>query len=338
MNGGETLTQQDLLSCLELGRALTAELSPQRPFQQILNKVSALLPAQNWSLLLMEEATEQLRFEVSVDLDLSQMAEIRLKLGEGVAGQCALRQETMIVPDVRQSDHFYDRVDALSGMTTTSLVCVPLIFGERCLGVLEVVNPRSLDARTPALLEIIAEYAAVAVENTRQYERIKDLSIRDNLTGLYNTRHLYENLAGLVEEYAALNEPFSLVFMDVDNFKHVVDTYGHLNGSQALREIAHAIRGTLAEPAYGVSYGGDEFVVVLPGFGKSRAVGKADEIRAHMRRTTYLSSSGHSVSIQGSFGVATFPEDANDSEGLLALADQAMFDVKACGRNAIKSA
>lgn len=172
-------------------------------------------------------------------------------------------------------------------------------------------------------------------ELRKSEENFRRLSIHDNLTGLFNTRHMYKALADLIAESEASGLPFSLIFMDMDNFKIVVDTYGHLNGSRALQEAAATVQSTLIEPAFGVAYGGDEFVVVLPGFDKAGALKKAEEIRARMRETIYLAEQGYKVHLSASFGVATFPEDAADRDALLALADKAMFAIKKRGKNAV---
>ncbi|UCF95496.1 MAG: GGDEF domain-containing protein, partial [Desulfobacterales bacterium] len=169
----------------------------------------------------------------------------------------------------------------------------------------------------------------------RSREKFRGLAVRDNLTGLYNTRQLYQALGDLIAASRGNGNPFSLIFMDMDNFKRVVDTYGHLNGSQALKEVAATIRQSLSAPAFAVAYGGDEFVVVLPGFDKHRAKQKADEIRSRMQATAYLSERGYAVCLRASFGVATYPDDAADRSGLLALADQAMFHVKQSGKDAV---
>jgi diguanylate cyclase (GGDEF)-like protein len=169
----------------------------------------------------------------------------------------------------------------------------------------------------------------------RDREKFRNLAVHDNLTGLFNTRYLYHTLDELIQENKVTKTPFSLVFMDMDNFKSVVDTFGHLNGSQALKEVALTIKNCLEEPCFGVAYGGDEFVIVLPGFNKHQATGKVEEIRYHMKQTVYLPEAGHNIHLGASFGIACFPEDTDNRTGLLALADKAMFHIKGTGKDSI---
>ncbi|MGD9971905.1 MAG: diguanylate cyclase, partial [Desulfatirhabdiaceae bacterium] len=263
------LSRQDCLSCMELGKVLTAELDPRRFLKKLIQKVSELLPAENWSLLLLDEETQTLRFEACVNLGVDAVKDVRLKVGEGIAGQAALQKQPVIETNVCENPLFCNRVDQISGMSTRSIIAVPLLFSGKCSGVIELVNPRVIDDRTIYLMSAIADYAAIAVENMRRYTQIHDLSIRDNLTGLFNTRYLYQTLTSLIAERKPTQSPLSLIFMDVDNFKQVVDTYGHLKGSQVLSELAGTIVECIQDPAFGVAYGGDEFVVVLPDLTKS---------------------------------------------------------------------
>ena len=181
----------------------------------------------------------------------------------------------------------------------------------------------------------IAERMQVEEELRKSEEKYRYLAVHDNLTGLNNTRYLYQSLGDLITTSATDNNPFSLIFMDIDNFKQVVDAYGHLKGSQALAEVAATIRESIVEPAYGVAYGGDEFVVVLPGFDKKQALQKAEEMRFRMKGTIYLAIRGHKVSLQASYGVSTYPDDATDITGMLAQADRAMFEIKIKGKDAV---
>jgi diguanylate cyclase (GGDEF)-like protein len=337
MDGEDKLTYHDLLSCMELGKALTSELHSERLFGKILQKVSELLPAENWSLMLLDDETGELRFELVVGLDFEQVKDVRLQLGHGIAGKVALEQKPMFVENVGKCAFFAKEVDQLTGFVTRSIICVPIIFGKNTLGVIEVVNPRNLKGNPLPLLSIIADHAAIAVENMRRYREIHDLAVHDDLTGLYNTRYLYMVLSDLAACAETTNEPFSIIFMDIDDFKQVVDTYGHLKGSEAIQEVAKTLRECLTEPAFGVAFGGDEFVAVLHGLNKSQACRKAEEIRSRMKETVYLSKHGHEVNLRASFGIATYPEDATNVTALLALADRAMFKVKKKGKDAVRS-
>ncbi|MFZ1201089.1 MAG: diguanylate cyclase [Desulfobacterales bacterium] len=166
-------------------------------------------------------------------------------------------------------------------------------------------------------------------------QSFREQAMRDTLTGLYNRRYLYRSLAGLIEAGKATGAPLSLIFMDLDNFKRIVDTHGHLNGSQVIREVAATIKESLTEPAYAVAYAGDEFVVVLPECGKDQAAKTALTIQGRIDDAVYLRGQGLAVKLRASFGVATFPDHASDLTGLLAAADQALFGVKANGKSAI---
>lgn len=169
-------------------------------------------------------------------------------------------------------------------------------------------------------------------------QRFREQAMRDNLTGLYNRRYLYQSLSDLIERSKTNGSVLSVLFMDLDRFKAVVDTYGHLNGSRTIREIADTIRANLPHPAYAVAYAGDEFVVVLPGFDQSQAVQQAKQIQTAIKEQGFLRGLGLEVKIQASFGIATFPDHADNLTDLLAAADHALFGAKGAGKDSINSA
>ena len=332
---GKGLSREQLLSCLDFGKALTSELEPNLLLKQIMDKISKLFPSETWSLLILDEATETLRFELTIDLDFEQIKDIRLRLGQGAAGYCALKQELLVLEDVRECDFFHDKVDELTGYCTKSLVCVPIVFAGRTLGVLEMVNPKAVDEVSLELLILLSDYLAIGMENSRRYRELHEMSIRDSLTGLYNQRYLYSSLDELVRKCDGHKGSFSLIFMDIDNFKRVVDGEGHLNGSRTLREVGEKIRGCLVEDAFAVAYGGDEFVVVLPNTDNVQAAEIARKIRDSIKGATFLTSWGRNIRVTARLGVATFPDNASDIKELLALADLAMFRVKNTGKDQV---
>jgi diguanylate cyclase (GGDEF)-like protein len=187
-------------------------------------------------------------------------------------------------------------------------------------------------------MAIVEDYTDLkaTVEALRKSERhYRYLALRDNLTGLYNQRYLYQSLAECIKRAQTAGSPISLIFMDLDNFKKVVDTYGHLNGSRAIQKVARTIDNCLQEPSYAVAYAGDEFVAVLPGLDQKQAMHKAFEIHYRMKNMIYVLDPGIEVRLQASFGVATFPQDATDIKGLIASADHALFAIKATGKDAV---
>ena len=167
-------------------------------------------------------------------------------------------------------------------------------------------------------------------------QRFREQAMRDNLTGLYNRRYLYQSLTDLIERAKNNGSVVSVIFMDLDRFKAVVDTYGHLNGSRAIKEVAETIRATLEKPAYAVAYAGDEFVVVLPGLDPAAAIEQARNIQARIKNQVFLHDQGFEVRIQSSFGIAAFPDHADDMTNLLTAADHALFDAKVAGKDGIK--
>jgi diguanylate cyclase (GGDEF)-like protein len=329
---------RQLLTCVEIGKAVTSTLNMDEILVTILKRLSELIKAKNWTLYLLDQQAGELHFEVVVGLDTRRLRDVRIKLGEGIAGQAALTGEPIIVPEgVLDDPRFSRRVDELTGFTTRSLICLPLKIQQSVIGVLEVVNPEDpalFDESLMPVLSILADYVAIAIANARNYQEIEALSVTDDVTGFYNTRFLHQHLDGLLD----LGRPVSLVFLDLDDFKHVVDSHGHLLGSKVLKEVAVVIASCLGEDDRLVRYGGDEYVVILPGQDKQAAVTRTREIRQALEGALFLRSDGLNLRISASFGIASYPQDAESKRELLQVADGCMYRSKQLGKNLITAA
>lgn len=331
-------TVDELQALNDIGRALTSTLELPEVLHLVMQKVSELLRAGNWSLLLLDEKAGELYFEVAVGPGADRLHAVRLPIGEGLAGWVAREGQAVLVEDARSDPRFTTRFDVLSGQETRSVLAVPLLAKGRVLGVIELVNgesARPFTAEDLLTLRTIADYAAIGIENGQAYERIKELTIVDDHTGLYNARHLYRTLESEVARSARYGRPFSLVFLDLDRFKGVNDRHGHQAGSLVLKEVGELLRGALRSADVPIRYGGDEFVLLLPEADRAQALGVAERIRGEIEEARFLRGRGLSVSITASFGVATFPEDGATPEALLGAADSAMYRVKEHARNGV---
>lgn len=172
-------------------------------------------------------------------------------------------------------------------------------------------------------------------------ERTKTLyqkqSITDDVTGFNNTRFLHQFLDQFLSPTSAEPKRLTLVFFDMDNFKKVVDKHGHLLGAKVLKEVAEIVHSYLDPHDRIVRYGGDEFIVILPGQGGEATLSKVEAIRQGISTAAYLQQEHIHLAVTASFGLATFPEDARDKKQLLMAADQCLFQSKVAGKDRISA-
>jgi diguanylate cyclase (GGDEF)-like protein len=325
----------------ELGKALTSSLQLDQVLRTIMEKIDEFLRPDNWSLLLLDEAKQELYFELVVGKASPSLKDVRIKIGQGIAGWVAQNGETVVVPDTAKDTRFFGQVDEKTKTETQSIVAVPVKFRDTCLGVIELINcmgPDGFDNRDLKLLEALADFAAIALENARHVKRIHELTITDDCTTLYNARHMGFILDTEIYRSQRYNYEFSLVFIDLDHFKQVNDTHGHLVGSRLLAEIGNALKSKCRLIDFAFRYGGDEFVLLLPQTSKESALNVARRLHKMIRESKWLESEGLNIKVTTSLGVASYPADSRSKEGLLHLADEAMYLVKNTSRDSVAAA
>jgi diguanylate cyclase (GGDEF)-like protein len=217
----------------------------------------------------------------------------------------------------------------------------PLRARGRTIGALVVLD-RFPSAEDPKLGHTVAELLlsvlegpAVALDNALRLRRAEALSVTDDLTQLYNSRYLNLVLRRESKRASRNGRPLSLLFMDLDGFKAVNDTYGHLAGSRALVEAAMVIRRSARETDVVARFGGDEFALVLPDTGSEGAAAVGERIRERIAEHAFLEDAGLNIHLTLSVGVATLPDVAASAEELVRAADTAMYEVKGSGKNGI---
>jgi len=322
----------------EVGKALFSTLDLQKILQTIMEKISDLLQPDTWSLLMLDEKTQELYFEIAIGSGADKLKDVRLKLGEGVAGWVAQHGEAVLVEDVRNDARFTPKVDELTHTETRSIVCVPIKARGHVLGVVELVNALgrpSFGVEDIPILKSLADYAAIALENARYVQRIHELTITDDCTALYNARHLNFVLDTEIYRSNRYGYEFSVIFIDLDYFKQVNDVHGHLVGSKLLWMIGDLIKGNLRMIDYAFRYGGDEFVVLLPQTSKENALLVVRRVRELLNSRVFFSEERMDIKVTASFGIASFPVDGRTRKELLLKADEAMYLVKNTTRDDI---
>lgn len=330
-----------LTSLYKIGKLLTSTLNTEELLKLVMEKVGELLSAKNWSLMLLDEEKQELYFEIVVGESSDKIKGLRIKADQGIAGWVANHKQPVLVSDVSNDKRFLSNIDNLSGFKTQSLICTPLICRDKVLGVIELVNKKVGEEFTEEDLEILkhlSDYIAIAIDNARNFEKIQELTIKDDLTCLYNTRFFHEMLEREIKRSMRKRRELSLIFMDLDHFKEVNDTHGHICGSKLLKEVANVIMASVRNIDIPIRYGGDEFVIILPETNKECAKGVAERILYNIRNTDFLKEEMLNLKLTASIGYATFPDDAKDKTELIKMADNAMYRVKNTTRNNIEAA
>src|SRR6266704_1868197 len=324
-------------SCFASSSSSSDQLSGRRN-SSIMEKIDEFLRPDNWSLLLLDEAKQELYFELAVGTASTALKDVRVKMGQGIAGWVAAHGETVVVPDTSKDTRFFSQVDEKTNTETQSIVAVPVKFRDTCLGVIELINcigPEGFDPRDLKLLEALSDFAAIALENARHVKRIHELTITDDCTTLYNARHMSFILETEIYRSQRYAYEFSLIFIDLDHFKQVNDTQGHLVGSRLLADIGNALKQHCRLIDFAFRYGGDEFVLLLPQTSKENATNVARRLHRLIREATWLSEDGLNIKLTASMGVASYPVDSRTKEGLLHLADEAMYLAKNTNRDSV---
>jgi diguanylate cyclase (GGDEF)-like protein len=217
-----------------------------------------------------------------------------------------------------------------------ALVMLPLVASGESIGLVELMSAQSIDLDEDrlSLARTIANEAAIALENAHLYEEARALADRDPLTGFFNHRYLHERFGEEAVRARRNLHSLSLLMLDLDDFKLVNDSFGHLLGDDVLRWTAELIRKTLRASDVPARYGGDEFAILLPDADRDEAAATAARLGEAFASATFSRDGRLAVPVGISIGAATFPADGRTAAELIAVADAALYRMKRSVRRA----
>lgn len=286
---------------LSMGVILTSSLQPNEVIEKVMEMIGNYFSPQNWSLLLIEDETERIKFEIVLGIDADKVRGVYLEKGEGIVGWVCDHGEPLVVENVDNEPRFCSRIDNIIGFKTHSIVCVPLLNGQnKVIGAIELINkivpPSSqlaLGTDTKAIIptddtftkidmKILASigiFTGVAVENAFLYKKVEELAMVDSLTGINNRYYFNEIMQQETERVKRYGHTMCLLMIDVDDFKAINDNFGHLTGDRVLCSLANILRAAVRESDFLARFGGDEFVIIMPEAKESPAFILAKEFK-----------------------------------------------------------
>lgn len=325
-----------------IGKSITSSLDISAISNIMMDKIDIFFQPSNASIFMIDPSGQELYFLKAKGLDAKIMANIRLKVGEGIVGIVAETGKSIFIDDAQHDARFSKKVDKLTGFKTQSIIAVPMIFQKKVLGVIELINAVEAGSYTKqqqSILETIADFSAIAMNNAQTFERLAWLAAHDQLTKIYNFAH-FDSIVNKI--IADASKPYNhkrksqtsnmmVIWADIDKFKQVNDCYGHQVGNDILAKAASLLQDCCRKNDYVFRVGGDEFVMLMLDI----QMDDIDAIKDRISKQLMKASRSLAPAKGFSFGIAVGPK--TELKALIKQADLKMYECKSRGGVSEKS-
>lgn len=306
--------------------------------EHIVKNAVSMTRAESATLRIFDVKTGKLHIKASHGLSDGYLNAAPLKLGEGILGRVVLTGNPFMTNDVSVEKHcMYKELAKKEGIN--SIISVPLKTKQTTIGCLTVYR-KTEDKFTDSelmILNILSSQSTEAIEKTKMLEDLKKQATYDLLTEVYNRNYILKRFEEETKRSARFNLLFSLIFIDIDDFKKFNDEHGHLYGDKLLVDLVGVIKKNLRKNDIVGRYGGEEFIILAPETDKKGGLILAEKILKAVNDYSFIGTSGEINNVSFSAGVASFPEDGKSSSELIGKADNAMYMAKKNGKNRVEA-
>ncbi len=329
----------------ELGKVVSSVDDLGEMLSMIAELACTLVEADACSIMLLDARKKLLIGKAAHGLRGRDIRSISFEVGEGVAGVVAQSGQAALITDVRTDARFVDLPASKASIRSRprrkpesrirALACAPLNARDHLVGVLTATSSTvgAFEEEDLELLGFVARTIALDIENVR----LRRLAVTDQLTGAYNREFLQQRLPEAVDKAERDGDPLSLAMVDVDHFKPINDRYGHDVGDLVLAEVASKLRSAIRLDDMLVRYGGEEFLVLLPSTGASKAHDIAERMRLALQEETFFAGDAP-IEVRISVGIAEHLRGSDSPTTLIRRADSALYAAKESGRNRVEIA
>lgn len=328
---------QELSTLYEIGQGLSATIELPELLEQITHLLEEHVKMREFSILMLDDEQRFLQVKTASGFqDGARFAEMIYQVGEGVSGEVARTGNALYIRDTRKDQRYMKARGELQ--SDGSLLSLPLSYKQDVFGVVNFgrAGKNAFSKNEIQFFSLVANQVALAIANARLYTKTRELSVRDELTGLYNRRHFLKVMQLEWKRAVRFRRDLSLLMIDVDHFKSYNDTFGHLHGDQVLRMMSAVLQRNLREVDTIARFGGEEFIALLPDTDRAGAQKVGEKLRRYVENEHFpMPQEGKLGSLTVSIGIAGYPADAMQQEDLIDHADIALYEAKDTGRNRV---
>ncbi len=329
----DSVDVKELLDLFQIARLVVSTLNLDQVLEAILKSAMKLTKTSAGSIALYNKSKHELEMHAHRGFSKGFVGNTKWKVRPGGLTDVILKADRpVVISDATKNEYFTNPIAIGEGIK--SVICVPLVFKDEIIGILYVddFTPRRFGKNDLELLSILSTFAAMSIDHASLHARTSKMAVTDGLTGLFNHRYLMQQFDREFSRATRYKETFSVLMIDIDNFKTINDTYGHTFGDRVLEKLAEILKSSIRASDTAARYGGEEFVIILPKVGSAQALALANRIRKHIKEKTSALMKGKGI-LTVSIGISNYPKDSQKKTELIKQADKALYAAKRRGKD-----